>query len=584
MLAYFPTPYPGELLYSVLARFQRHVGMPGMMHTLDALFGNRKVIASFDLPGHLKALVDNIPVEHGITIDFIIDALTLYPYFTAFEPPALQARVRKAMHNGAIDGLHVRLGLAAFRVGRVSRLRFCIDCSRKMLEQYEELYWRRDHQLPSVLVCPEHGHPLQESSVLLTQCSRHEFIAASPDNCPSDAKPVFTVSDPTILPHLQRLACSSARLLDELPPARTFAEWTSFYRRTMLEVGLARSARTMNQQQLRKAFRGFYGQVLEVLPSVIAEEKFAGEWLAAMVRKHRKANHPLYHLLFQDFLTQQESRLSPFGQGPWPCRNPLAHHHDQLTIESITQHRNHGKTVGVFACSCGYVYTRCLDAVAGTLEPPRFLRYGPLLEPALRKLLDTGASLREIARRLQLEPKTVVFLAAKLGFSIPWKKRPSGICQTTTGKLKQPQVLDRELSSAPVEPKRARRERCDWSEIDGEWLEMLKEIVPLVLTEMPPVRLTVSELERRIGRRGYFGKRKNRLPRTTQFLFLNTESVRAFQLRRIQWAIAELKKETEYPKAWQVLRKACIRSKIGLSLVFEMADFVVEPFDDQWNL
>ena len=575
MLAYFPTIYPGELLYSVLARYQRHVGMPGMMHSLDELFGNRKVAASFDLPGHLQALVDNIPAEHGITTDFIIDTLTLYPYFTAFEPPALQAQVRKAMHSGAIDGLHVQLGLAAFRIGRVSRFRFCIACSQKMLEQYGELYWRRDHQLPSVLVCPEHGHPLLESSVSPNQFSRHEFIAASTDNCPSDANSVLTASDPNILPHLKRLACSSAMLLNELPPARSFAEWTSFYRREMLEVGLARSARTMNQQQLGKAFRGFYGQVLRVLPSVIAEEKFAGEWLAAMGRKHRKANHPLYHLLFQDFLAQQEHHLSPFGQGPWPCRNPLADHHDQLTIESITQHRNHGKTVGVFACSCGYVYTRCLDAAAGTLGPPRFLHYGPLLESALHKLLDTGASLRGAARRLQLDPKTVVFLAAKLGFSTPWKTQPSGLCQTTTGKQKQSQALAREPSSVPFEPKHARSERFDWSEIDSKWLETLKEIVPLIMAEIPPVHLTVSELERRIGRRGYFGKRKNRLPRTTQFLFMNTESVRAFQLRRIQWAIAELKKETEYPKAWQVLRKACIRSKIGLPLVFEMADFVV---------
>lgn len=575
MLAYFPTIYPGELLYSVLARYQRHVGIPGMMHTLDALFGNRKVIASFDLPGHLQTLVDNIPVEHGITIDFIIDALTLYPYFTAFEPPALQAQVRKAMHNGAIDGLHVRLGLAAFRIGRVSRFRFCIECSQKMLEQYEELYWRRDHQLPSVLVCPEHGLPLQESSVLLTQCSRHEFIAPSLDNCPFDSKQVLTETDSAIFPHLQRLASSSARLLDDLPPARNFAEWTSFYRSKILELGLARSARTMNQQQLDKAFRGFYGRVLEVLPGIMAEEKFAGEWLAAMVRKHRKANHPLYHLLLQDFLTQQECRFSPFGQGPWPCRNPLAHHHDQLTIESITQHRNHGKTVGVFACSCGYVYTRCLDAVAGTLEQPRFLRYGPLLVPALRKMLDTGVGLREIGRHLQLDPKTVVFLAAKLGFATPWKTRPSGLWQTTTGKQKQPQVLTREPSSVSFEPKHTRRERFDWSEIDCKWLETLKAIVPLVLAEMPPVRLTVSELERRIGRRGYFGKRQSRLPRTIQFLALTTESIRAFQLRRIQWAIAELKRETEYPKAWQVLRKAGVRST-SLSLVIGLNGSVVE--------
>jgi hypothetical protein len=565
MLAYFPTIYPGELLYSVLARYQRHVGMPGMMHTLDALFGNRKVIASFDLPGHLQTLVDNIPVEHGITINFIIDTLTLYPYFTAFEPPTLQAQVRTAMHNGAIDGLHVRLGLAAFRIGRVSRFRFCIECTQKMLEQYDELYWRRDHQLPSVLVCPEHGHPLQESSVLLTRCSRHEFIAASLDNCPSDANPVLTVSDPTILPHLQRLACSSARLLDELPPARSFAEWTSFYRRTMLELGLARSVSTMNQQQLGKAFRGFYGQVLEVLPSVITEEKFAGEWLAAMVRKHRKANHPLYHLLFQDFLTQQESRLLPFGQGPWPCRNPLAHHYNQLTIELITQHRNHGRTVGVFACSCGYVYTRNWDPITKTLARPRFLRYGPLLEPVLKQHLDSGASIGKVARKLRLNSKTVVLIVSKLKKADFWKNQSPNEIQKLSGTEREVQGFSYLSSVASLKSRQARSKRCNWLEIDAKWLKVLDELAEIVLTEVPPIRLTVSEIERRIGKRGYFGRNLRHLPETALFLEKKVESVTTFQIRRIKWVIEELKDEAGEIKSWKVMKKAGVNeSKLHL--------------------
>lgn len=560
MLAYFPCIYPGELLYSVLARYQRHVGMPGMMHLLDALFGNRKVIASFDLPGHLQTLVDKIPVEYGITIDFIIDALTLYPYFTAFEPPALQAQVRKAMHNGAIDGLHVRLGLAAFRVGRVSRFRFCIECSQKMLEQYEELYWRRDHQLPSVFVCPEHGLPLLESFVSPTQFSRHEFIAASLGNCPSDAKSVLTVSDPTILPHLQRLACSSAMLLNELPPTRSFAEWTSFYRRTMLEVGLARSAHTMNQQQLDKAFRGFYGRVLEVLPSVMADGKFTGEWLAAMVRKHRKASHPLYHLLLQDFLAQQEIHRLPFGNGPWPCRNPLADHQNKLVIQSITQHRNHGKNVGVFSCSCGYAYTRCFDPVSGHLGPPRFLRYGVSLRPVLLKLLNQNKSLREISRVLHLDPKTVVKLIENLRLersqgddSLVKNQAESVGCNLSCD------AVDKNLTPR-IRAATARKKRCDWDLVDVEWLARAMLIVPQLMKVVPPLRITMSELERRLGQCGYIEKRRHKLPKTFNFIKGVTESVCDFQIRRIKWAIVELESEVGIPKAWQVMRKAGVKS------------------------
>ncbi|MBI5922893.1 MAG: TniQ family protein [Betaproteobacteria bacterium] len=82
MLAYFPAPYRDELLYSVLARYCRHVGSPATKQALLALFGNGRVIASFDLPGHLDALAERIPAKCGLSVDRMIDELTLYPYFS----------------------------------------------------------------------------------------------------------------------------------------------------------------------------------------------------------------------------------------------------------------------------------------------------------------------------------------------------------------------------------------------------------------------------------------------------------------------------------------------------------------------
>lgn len=87
MLAYFPAIYPDELLYSVLARYHLHMGMPHVSSTLESLFGNRKVIAAFDLPGNLQALAERIPSDRKLSAEKMIDELTLYPYFSAFEPP-----------------------------------------------------------------------------------------------------------------------------------------------------------------------------------------------------------------------------------------------------------------------------------------------------------------------------------------------------------------------------------------------------------------------------------------------------------------------------------------------------------------
>jgi hypothetical protein len=582
MLSYFPAVYPGELLYSVLGRYHRHVGLPGPMCTLESLFGNRKVIAAFDLQGHLQALADRIPPERKLTAELMIDMLTLCPYFTGFEPPSLQVNVRQAMMCGVVENLHIRLGLTAFRVERINRLRFCLECTRDMIANHGELYWRRDHQLPSVLVCPEHGCSLLESTVSFSQFSRHEFIAATPENCPRYARPVVLMMDELQMRHLHRLACLSSDLLDTQPKPRTFGGWTAFYRSQMLETGLTRSAYTMDQQRLDQEFRKFYGRTLELLPHVMDGSKFTGDWLAAMVRKHRKANHPLYHLLMQDFLAQRNRHISPFGTGPWSCLNPLVRHYLKDSIKRIKQHSNHGKTVGVFACACGYTYTRFYDAANDKLGLPRFLHYGPLLEPALNKLIADGASLRKTGRALQLDPKTVVRLARELSIAIPWKLKISGSGGAASKGLighlvEKPQRNNQSVSVCSHN--KSDLTRYDWNEIDHEWLAKLSALAAIIRKESPPVRITVAELERRAGLRGWLLKRRHRLPQTISFLGRMVESVEDFQIRRIYWAIGELEHEGGLVKAWQVMRKAGLRSAF-----LERINVALEAVPSSWSV
>ncbi|NNM69961.1 MAG: hypothetical protein HKM00_08385 [Gallionella sp.] len=563
MLAYFPKIYPGELLYSMLARYHLHVGSPGTMHTLDTLFGNRKAISTFDLPGHLQVLTDRIPPECNLSVDRIIDTLTLFPYFTAFEPPSLQKKVRSAMRSGTINGLHVRLGLSAFRIGRIQRLRFCPVCIPGMQAAHGELWWCRDHQLPGILVCPEHGCLLRESAVSFSQFSRHEFVAATPRNCSPHARPVVSVMDHACLAHLlRRVARRSADLLCGPPAPRTLSRWTLFYRSHMLEVGLAKSISTMDQHRFDSEFRNFYGGVLDLLPSVMDGGDFAGDWLASMVRKHRKANHPLYHVLLQDFLAQRERQVSPFGAGPWPCINPLASHSSQPLIKTLTQHRNRGNRVGVFSCTCGYVYTRCLNSQTGELGLPRFLHYGPLLEPALRQLVMASTGLRKVGRSLRLDPKTVVRLASELGVAVSWKPRPFDKTLRAMPKVAAQSAPPLSHATHAISASRdmSSRTRREWAEIDRVWAAKLSAVTDIVRAETPPVRITVAELERRVNQRGWLLKRRHRLPQTMAFLERAVEITKDFQLRRIYWAVAELERCGVQVKAWQIMRKAGLRS------------------------
>lgn len=59
---FFPTPYPGEILYSTLARYCMRSGNIKEIHNFEDLFGTRNCIAVMELSTQLDALIENMPV------------------------------------------------------------------------------------------------------------------------------------------------------------------------------------------------------------------------------------------------------------------------------------------------------------------------------------------------------------------------------------------------------------------------------------------------------------------------------------------------------------------------------------------
>ena len=45
--------------------------------------------------------------------------------------------------------------------------------------------------------------------------------------------------------------------------------------------------------------------------------------------------------------------------------------------------------------------------------------------------------------------------------------------------------------------------RLDWQNVDTVWVSKLTNLIPLVLRESPPVRVSLAELERRANQRGW---------------------------------------------------------------------------------
>jgi len=559
MLSYFPAIYPDELLYSVIARLHAHLGAPPWLSLLDELFGRRMVVADLDLPGALNRLAQQIPPERTLTASRLVDGLTQLPYYAAFQSPQAWTWAHRRMCEGKVSDVHIRLGLVAFRTRCVKRLRFCPRCLEDMSARHGEYYWRRDQQLPGVLVCPIHAVPLRESQVDLPYSSRHGYAEASDETCPAEACDLVPPTAALRGGPLWHLAIASAALLREPAARRSPVAWTAFYRKRMQLCGMAHTPRYMDQEALDRAMRAYYGAVLSWLPAVMEQDRFRGDWLAGMVRKQRKAIHPLYHLLLQNCLSHQTPCPRPFGAGPWPCRNPLHGKGRHTAVTRCAIHRNHDHSVGVFACDCGYVYSRTYIEASGDQGPPRFQTYGPLLKPTLERLVRSGASLRQTARQLDLDPKTVVRLAGQLGVPVAWKPSQSGAHAVMAAPARKAgSRVTPKLSAARGEfaPTPTR-----WSLLDEELPARIAIAARRIRDRQPPRRVSLAEIERELGRPGWLMKRRRQLPRTTAAWKAAAESTHAFQMRRAAWVIRERRRCGQGLQSWRVMRQAGLTAK-----------------------
>lgn len=77
----------------------------------------------------------------------------------------------------------------------------------------------------------------------------------------------------------------------------------------------------------------------------------------------------------------------------------------------------------------------------------------------------------------------------------------------------------------------------------------------MVAAELPPVRITFAELERRMARKDWVQKRRGKLPRTVAAMEHSAESTDAFRRRRLSWFVAKALKEGTL-KPCEVLRAA----------------------------
>lgn len=539
MLTYFPARLPDELLYSRLARYHRHSCSLSAKQTLDELFADRSVRASVDLQCHLRALSHRMPPgaqEHPTALT----RATLLGFYSAYQPATVVEAARSAMIDGPAAGLHAKLGIAAGLRLPPARLRWCPACHEEARARHGEPYWRRSHQLPGVLICPDHDMVLLAAR-MPQRCGQQEFIAASRETCvnPASGDPEWYKTG-AIRNLLHEIAHKAIGFLDAPQIFTNFAAIGLHCRPRLIEAGLARPSGRLYLDRLTEAAESALRQLRPVYP-----EAHRTDWLVAMGRKHRHAFSALQHILFELVL-----EAAPAKPRKLKRKSP---------------------------------------------RPRQFLADDPTFEVRLRAAAASAKGLRAAARAVGVDPRTIQRHAARLGLDGPWKnaeiaeRRESPADREIDSKRRWLKASEsgmsrKELRNAHTadwtwlkryHPKwleehspdaiqrSAPKPRKDWSEIDATISPSITAAASTIRRRVPPARITIAAIERELGRQGWFSPRLQKLPFCKAALAQEKEHLEAFQLRRVAWAHEALLANGQSARPWQVHRLAGLPKKVS---------------------
>ena len=172
---------PGETLFSWVSRFHAISGNHLAATTCMQFFGHRQKGSAHDFPSRIDVFASR---THGLLGDAvsIISERSLLPFYLPLLSRQNQEWARSALCGPSIGGLKYRLGLVASRFGANHPLKACYQCMEVDRAAHGTPYWRRAHQWPGVLICPEHRAWLAYATVKANGVGRFQWFLPNADN------------------------------------------------------------------------------------------------------------------------------------------------------------------------------------------------------------------------------------------------------------------------------------------------------------------------------------------------------------------------------------------------------------------
>jgi transposase len=601
-LSLLPPPYPDELLYSVFARYHIWSRNPSQIHTITDLFGTRSVSSVPYFSTHLNILSCRLPEGSLNSPEGLIDKNSFFPLFKLFLSHDRVNKIIDVMRGTEQSNTSILAGIVQCTVPQNTYLRYCPRCFLNDKELCGEPYWHRTHQVFGVRVCPIHKTTLLKDSRIniLNPKNRQAHIALNDEHVD------LTIAEGSIhdYNHYLAIAESVHWLLNNKLPSIELHQLKERYLYCLRDKGFVSYKGKVRNRTLSEAFIDYYTPAFLQHFNSLFEVNKKDTWIEHLYKKSGGIVHPIRHLLFMRFLgltpesffALEVEEYHPFGKGPWICFNGAADHYNETVVEKceVSYRPSTAQPIGIFSCRCGFIYSKTGAGIPE--EIGQVVEYGPLWEQRLLDLKKKEKrSNREIAEMLHVSKSTIgrhlkrieegSLVVSPKQVSVDIDKRSSYREHWIHIVKNHSDLSKSELSKmAKKEYAWLFKYDCDWLDEHSpearykyeppvkffNWQKRDEELAEEVLIAArtikeltgKPTHVTVKSIGTVINQYPTIANHISKLPNTKKALGSVTETVEAFQIRRVKYIINYLRDRGEFLSEWKIVRKA------GLKQVF----------------
>lgn len=598
MLSIVPSIFPDELFYSWFARYHRFSGNSSPVITMAELFNKKNSKLNIHFPFNLEFLIEQFPENLLITSDDIINKHTIFPYLRLFMRSDGIDNVIEAMKYDIKQNISVKTTINTQKVFDINIIKICPECYIEDREMSGEAYIHRTHQVPGNLICIKHMQYLV-SYKIPDNIPTNEFIDIN--KCDID----FNDKNIEISKEIINLSKDISYILN-LENEELHIDVIRKKYNLMAEKNMYKFRGVVNQKiYVNKFINHYSSEFLQELNSALTLEEHTN-WINHLINKSYVNVNPIRHMLFMRFLAgsaksfiECKRDLNYFGNGPWPCLNPISSHYKGMIIQNCTVKKEREKISGVFKCdSCGYVYKRKLEN--NIYELSKVKTYGYVWEDKLKLLLEQNKPISEIADIMKCSSSTVKRYGQSFGLLtykynygkargnlnnnnsdgrlLEYRQRISDYIDNNRDKnrsqvakalVKEYAYLQKKDRSwlenilpAKVLVREQLRNTKNWNDIDDRLEKLVPKVIKEILEDKKIIKVTYYSISKRCNMESLRKKEiLKKMPKTSEIIMDNLETAEEFKKRKLRRCIELLAENGEEINKTKILRKIYLREE-----------------------